>query len=40
MLIEVVFMADQEAFERGKKRYRGYKKGVYRKFKKKGWNKI
>ena len=33
-------MSDQESFERSKKKFRGYKKGVHRKFKKKGWNKL
>lgn len=36
----MIFMADVENFERKKQRYKGYKKGVHRKFKKKGWNKI
>ena len=30
----------QEDHERSKKKYKGYKKGVHRKFKKKGWNKL
>ncbi|KHO48448.1 MAG: hypothetical protein QT00_C0001G0466 [archaeon GW2011_AR5] len=33
-------MAEVESFERNKKKYKGYKKGVHRKFKKKGWNKL
>ena len=33
-------MADVESFERKKKKYKSYKKGVFRKFKKKGWNKL
>ncbi len=35
-----IIMAEPESFERRKKKYRSYKKGVHRKFKKKGWNKL